>query len=273
MTLRVWSISLVKDEADVFRYTLDHLLEQELDGILIADNMSTDGTRELIHSYARRYPKLIIPLDDKEKAWFQSRKMSELARLAHERGADWILPCDADEWYRMSDGTPVGDTLRRYDPIGPNVVRASVTNYFATGRDDTSDPNPYSRMQRREAPIALGKVAFRWQDGIVIADGNHSVQIGNERLTEYEIGLEMRHIPYRSADQFAKGVVNGYAAMKATGWKDDRGGHWWLYGRHLDANGEEGLRDWWREHFYFPIPEREAKLIHDPIPLRTMVRA
>lgn len=269
---KVWAICLVRDEADVFSFTLDHLLEQELDGILVADNMSVDGTREMIHDYARRYSKLVIPLDDKVKAWFQSAKMSELARLASVYGAEWVLPCDADEFYRMSDSTPVGTALRNC-PTGLDVAHAKVTNYFATGRDDASDPNPYSRMQWREAPIALGKVAFRYRDGLVVNDGNHSVEHNGVRLQDYEIGLEMRHVPYRSAEQFAKGVVNGYEAMKATGWTDDRGGHWWLYGRHLEANGVEGLRAWWREHFYFPTPESVERLTHDPIPLATKVMA
>lgn len=267
--LKVFAVGLVKDEIDCLPYTIEHWLTQELDGILLADNMSDDGTRDVIHDYARKYPSLIHPLDDKEIAWKQSAKMTELSRRAAKRGADWIIPFDADEWWRGINGHPVGEILRT---CPHPIVGAKIWHYFATELDDLREPNPYKRMTwRNKEPSGLHKVAFRWQDGVRLEAGNHSLHRGGDRLMDYEYGIEMRHFPYRSAEQFLHGIENGYAALKATGFSRDYGGHWWMYGEHLDKAGPESLKQWWRDHFYHKRPE--DTLTYDPLSLLPQVLA
>lgn len=260
---KVWAVGVVKDERDILPYTLDHWLTQDIDGVLIADNLSDDGTHEIIQEYHRKYPNFIHPMMDREVAWYQARKMTELARVAASKGAQWIIPFDADEWWRGIGHHTVGEILRN---CPHPIVGAKIWHYFATELDDPREPNPYKRMTwRNKEPSNLHKVAFVWRDGVRLEAGNHSLHFGNDRLMDYEYGIEMRHFPYRSAEQFLHGVENGYAALKATNLPRTYGGHWWMYGEHLDKAGPEGVKQWWRDHFYHKRPE--DTLIYDPLSL------
>ena len=45
MDAKVYAISMMRDEADVARHVCLHLAEELVDGIIVADNLSTDCTR------------------------------------------------------------------------------------------------------------------------------------------------------------------------------------------------------------------------------------
>src|SRR5258706_10050034 len=86
---------LVKDESDVIADTVAHLLSQ-VDEVIVADNLSTDGTRDLLETMP------VTVIDDREVGYYQSAKMTKLARLALSHGHEWVVPCDADEvWYSL----------------------------------------------------------------------------------------------------------------------------------------------------------------------------
>ena len=76
----VWGITLVKDEVDIIEITLRHQLDQGLDGIIVADNCSTDGTAELLRELAGTLP--IFVTTDGWRAHYQGVKMSLLASMA-----------------------------------------------------------------------------------------------------------------------------------------------------------------------------------------------
>src|SRR5690242_17110689 len=101
-----YAITMVKDEADIVATTVGVMLEQ-CDGVIVADNNSTDGTRDLLADLARQHKTLTV-LDDPEVASYQAKKMTNLAHFARERGATWAIPFDADEywvcgWGRFAD--------------------------------------------------------------------------------------------------------------------------------------------------------------------------
>lgn len=52
-TERVWAIGMMRDEQDVAKAVIEHLAEECVDGILVLDNRSTDGTRDELEE-ARR---------------------------------------------------------------------------------------------------------------------------------------------------------------------------------------------------------------------------
>ncbi len=253
--MTVWAISMCKDEADVIAGTLRHMAEEDVDRILVADNLSTDGTRDILHDLARELPLTV--LDDTNPAHYQSAKMSNLAAYAGQEGATWIVPFDADEiWvYR---GERLGIELRASTA---EVVTGELFNHFPSAIDPPGDDPFDTILWRDRKPAPLPKVAFRYKDGAVIHDGNHGVTLPYD--PERAAGIEIRHFPYRSAEQFVRKARNGAAALRATDLPLDVGAHWRGYGDLLDSGGPEVLHDVFRTYFWNLSPA-DAGLVRDP---------
>jgi len=248
---------MVRDEADVIAGTLRHMAG-EVDWLLVADNGSTDGTRDILEDLVDELP--LIVMDDPDPAYYQSAKMSALAVRAAAAGATWIVPFDADElWYSAH-------RIRDVLPGQPEPIAiARLFNHLATAVDEP-DPDPFRSLVWRQATSApLPKVAFRWEPGAVIAQGNHGVYLPSGGVGIPS--LEIRHFPARSAAQFTRKGVNGAAAYRATDLPDSEGAHWRSYGRLVDQRGEGVLGDIFREHWWYLSPV-DAGLVRDPAPYR-----
>jgi hypothetical protein len=243
--LTVFGVSMVRDEADVIAGTLLHLAD-EVDFLLVADNGSVDGTREILAELADTLPLKV--LDDPEVGYFQSRKMTALAEQAAGMGATWIVPFDADELWVYRGGR-IRDELARKKA---DVVTAELFNHFPSAVDPEGT-DPFVTIEwRQPKPAPLPKVAFRWREGAVIHQGNHGVTLPGP--THEGHGLEVHHFPYRSADQFVRKARNGAAAYRATDLPPEAGAHWRSYGDLLDRYGPQALEDVFREHFWALSP-------------------
>lgn len=258
---------MMRDEEDVAEHVLMHMIDEGLDGIIVAENLSVDGTREAIYranEYAEaKGVQFEVHFDD-EPGYYQSAKMTHLADIAHERGAHWIVPFDADEiWFAHRDR--LGVILRDMDKQ-TNIVQAPLLNHFETILDE-NDPLAFRRMVWRQAhPAPLFKVAFRWKKGCVVEQGNHSVTLEKPKIGANH-SIEIRHFPYRGFEHFKRKARNGAAAYAATDLPVDMGAHWRSYGRILEESGEEALREVYNTYFRFTVPS-EMGMTHDPAPFR-----
>ena len=98
MNMKVFGVTLVRSEADIIALTLRYHLELGLDGILVLDNASSDGTDKILERLAREDDR--IRWSRHEGEFQQAELTTGLAREAFQAGADWIVPFDADEfWY------------------------------------------------------------------------------------------------------------------------------------------------------------------------------
>lgn len=262
----VVGLAMVRDEADIIAGTITHMAG-EVDALVVADNRSIDGTREILHKLATDLPVPLEVVDDLDPAYYQSVKMSALAaRVAEQHGRDlWIVPFDADElWY--SNAGRIRDVLAGL-PL--NVAEAALFNHFRTALD-VDDPDPFRSMVWRTAePAGLGKVAFRWRPGARIEQGNHDVHLPDDVLTGMRSSglLALRHFPYRSPDQFVSKAHNGAEAYALTDLPADIGAHWRAYGEMLTRYGPDYVRGVYGEHFYYRSPP-DRGLVLDPAPYR-----
>lgn len=247
---------MARDEADIITATVTHMLTQ-VDHVLVADNLSSDGTGEL----AAAAGATVVP--DTDPAYWQSDKMTALAAVARSGGADWVVPFDADEVWHTRSGQRIGDYFTTLD--APIAV-ADLYDHWSTGADDTTLTDPVRRMcWRSVARSGLPKVACRTAPDLTIHMGNHSASY--ESPTGHMAGeLVVRHYPYRSPGQLIRKARQGGAALKRTTLHRSIGSHWRRYADLLDREGEDALTDLFWQSFHFPDPAA-AGLLLDPAPV------
>jgi glycosyltransferase involved in cell wall biosynthesis len=240
----------------VIEYTVRHLLAQ-VDHIIIRDNISKDGTRQIIEGLKS---DRITLQHDGVIAYIQSKKTTAMAKEAHEMGFTWVLPCDADEIWYAPEGRRIGDFL---DGIAPDVRMASAQLFnHLPSAEDSDDPNPFKRIgwrQRQHAP--LGKICARTGIDLVIHQGNHGAYVDGSGLTVG--GLVVRHFSWRSEEQYLRKIRNGAAAYAATNMDETIGAHW----RMFDGAEDEAIRAHFRQWFFSSSPRSDNTLIFDPTPI------
>ena len=267
---RTVGVSMVRDEEDIIGATVRHLLGQ-VDAVLIADNRSIDGTRDVLADIEREHPGRLVVVDDPDPAYRQSEKMTALATRARlDLGADWIVPFDADEWWYSPFGR-IADVLAGLAAQWL-VVPAPLFDHVATGHDpDVVDPT--ERLGWRCVfPNPLPKVACRWRPDLVIAQGNHDAYY-NGGATRFEELLVVRHFPYRSVEQVVRKVRNGAEAYSAAGNTIPAtfGQHWREWGQLLETWGPPAIDELFHRWYWRADPTAPdtvdglPALIFDPV--------
>lgn len=268
--MTVFGITMMKDSGDVVRGVIEHMA-QEVDHIIVADNMSTDGTRPILNELATRLPLTII--DDSVEAYYQSSKMTALAKIAADMGAHAIVPFDDDEIHFSHLGR-IRDALA--DMPRGSAVSIPLYNHLVTLVDDPEESDPFLRIQWRQRHAgALFKVAYAWSPEIIIDMGNHGLSrrnddgeiVPHDGLNYIDAGMEIRHFPVRSKEQFVRKALNGGRALEATNLSQDTGAHWRGYKTIHDTHGIQALHDVFDEHWRYTAPW-ESGLVLDSAPYR-----
>ena len=203
--MRVVLTLLARDEADIVDACVRHHLALGLDHVIATDHRSEDGTTDILESYRRdgtltllREPGEIL----EQAAW-----VTRMARLAAtEHGADWVVNCDADEFWWPRSGT-VHELLGAVPPrLG--VVRGMWRHFVP--RPGGGDP--FERMIVRRRPSAdladpfhaQVKVAHRAVSDVVVSKGNHDAEGTGLRLVREWFPFEVLHFPIRSREQLER---------------------------------------------------------------------
>ena len=86
---------LVRDADDVIGSNLQFHLHAGIDHFIVMDNLSTDGTREILRAHERQ--GLVTYIHQPDDTFAQARWVTAMARRAYDEGADWVINNDADE--------------------------------------------------------------------------------------------------------------------------------------------------------------------------------
>jgi Glycosyl transferase family 2 len=237
-----------------------HLLGQ-VDAIIVADNGSTDGTREHLYDTFGDDERVWVK-DDDDPAYFQSRKTTALAQDALAAGHSWVVPCDADEIWYSPDGRTISDYIAGLAP-DQHIVKVPLFNHIPTARD-SGMKNPVKRIgyRKRERGV-LPKVACRLHSSLVIEAGNHGARYDGAALAGS--GLTIRHFSWRSPSQFLKKIRNGVEAYAQTDLPEGIGTHW----RMWEGVSDEAIVDHFHRWFFSERPDEDDTLIYDPAPVET----
>lgn len=253
--MKVFGICMCRDAEDIIGYIVEHMIA-EVDHVIVADNLSQDKTREILESFGSS----ITLLEDNNPAYEQSIKMTNLAMVAKKLGAEWVVPFDADEWWYSEQGR-LADVIRDNNYC---INIAPLLDHVPTGVD-SADPNPMKRIGwRRANKTPLHKVACRVTNDLTIEMGNHNATYTIHKPTYGRGLLEVRHYPYRSAEQFVDKAVVGAMALEMTDLPYEMGEHWRSYAQIAKDSGPDALKDVFRKWFWSANPAQEG-LVFDPI--------
>lgn len=178
------AVSTVRNEADIVASTIRHLLAEGVDLVLVADGQSSDGTKDILEALRKETHRLSWYVDSlpyhRQPFW-----INWLAAEAASRGAAWVIPFDADEYW-IAPGRTLAEAINA-QPEDVGVLCAPIFQHHdAEHRETTPKPFP--------------KVAYRWCETARIRAGNHGVD-GVPGREVWDV-LQVREIQYRGFEHF-----------------------------------------------------------------------
>jgi Glycosyl transferase family 2 len=197
---------LARDEADVVDAQIAFHLNAGVDFVIAMDNLSRDGTTEILESYARDGHLFLIREDSEYLQ--QAEWITRMGRLAAtEFAADWVIHSDADEFW-----WPRGESLK--DVLGSiperyGIVRALLRQFVPRPDDGQSFADRMNVRLSAAAPINDPRSLFRPNLKVIHrADPGVEVSIGAQRLIGSPFvplrgwyPVEFFHFPIRSLAQ------------------------------------------------------------------------
>lgn len=191
---------IARDEADIICESLRFHLEHGVDFAIVTDNGSRDGTRELLAELERAFPRALTVLDEPSPTFEYRPWMEHMIGLARDRGAAWVLPTDADEFWFAADGR------YRTDFQGPaTLVTAHWRNMVPVEGADWRAFTHSGEMHVYDTwtpKLAVRTEGFKW-----IAQGAHQAYV-TPYVARESTNLCLYHYPIRSYAQFERKVVN-----------------------------------------------------------------
>ncbi len=261
--MKIAAVLGAMDEIDLIGPAIAHLRAIGVDHIVAIDGGSTDGTAEVLAREAGEgfdlMPSADIGYDGAEAEMRSAARAVERARRA---GADWVLFCDADEFWLPATGR-LKDTRALADAEALAVARFNVPRLADGGALPVpATPDGYAGLllyapgggrratqarARRDpdapwiAGVPADKVMVRPEAATTTGAGHHSaLGAGGRRLaTTRPQDLVIAHVPFTTEARFARKVANIAAAVAASGdrWGPDAAWHW---RRWLEAAAREG---------------------------------
>jgi hypothetical protein len=213
--------------------------------------------------------------------------MTNLASMAKDNGAQWVIPFDIDE-IRHAHGKTLQEAFELLDQDGVDVYKALYTNHSITEFDQPGT-SPFHSMQWKWNLPTNHKSCFKFRDGdsfVRISNGNHLVQhngwdiganvktvlddYGHDKIIFGPQLLEIRHFQWRSLDHFIKKILNAYESCKALGPGADlyNGAAWAEHFIIYESEGLDGLVKFFQKNVL--VTGGTGSMINDPAPIKEL---
>ena len=190
--------------------------------MVIVDNASVDGTRDIIQKCQREGPPYRITLlDEPDFSYRQSERMTALFHKVQAAfRADVILLLDADEFIACHSRIDFEQRALWQIP-SHGVGFLGWETCVISGLDSPPGfdvPRTISWKRKQvDKGLPFRKAVIRADgdpmEGLVIAQGNHYCTWPARLEMSYELPIPLLHFPVRSFDQFVSKVVVGWMAV------------------------------------------------------------
>jgi glycosyltransferase involved in cell wall biosynthesis len=215
---------LVKNEADIIKYNLDHHLSSGVDKVIVMDNNSSDGTRDILESYQK---DLVSIIDQPSNSYYQSVWVTEMNKLAKRMGANYIINADADEFFYNTNNLKDEFLSDHYQGINVDVINIGLQ--YKDGKESFPKDNILTINKNFN-----GKgIRLKWPTTFMyktqpydcnVHQGNHMVD--GATPIRNSIGTVIYHFPYRSKKQFIDKIKNGIKVLSNSNLPAGQGYHW-----------------------------------------------
>lgn len=209
-------VMLVRNELPILPYTIGYHSLMGVDRFIVMDHLSDDGTSELLLRMSAKYD--IVVHRQESPMYLQSEWTTSMAREAYTLGTDWVIPCDADEFWLPSSGD-LKDTLKTV--MGFDAVRARWQQCVPV--HGVEGPF-YNQTLFRQDPI-FTKTLFRSSPEALVDMGNHTA-LHATTVKGSEDSLRLVHYQYRDVEALYNKYVLGGQAIELSGFPSATGYHW-----------------------------------------------
>jgi len=258
------STILVKNEIDIIELAIQHQLKSGVDYIIATDNMSTDGTFEVLQEYKRQ--GVLHLIQEKDQDYSQAKWVNRMGKIAFDSyDANFIMHTDADEFWHSEAGNlkyelvkyplidairvPIKNVLLAFDDFKESFPTDSkyIVEHPLISNNLESDSKINSMFLYEYEPNVLYKVKHKYRE---VSAGNHNLLNYKNFLIRKSSDISVYHFPIRSKKQFFDKVIQGGKA----------------YERNLALNKSIGWhwRRWYEMHKNNSLEEEYLKLIISP---------
>jgi glycosyltransferase involved in cell wall biosynthesis len=188
------------NQKDYIAQTLDSFLMQKTNfkfQVIVGDDCSTDGTREIIKEYAEKYPDIIKPILRGKNIGAYNNSMDVYSRVMTE----YIAICDGDDYwcdeYKLQKQVDFMDAHPEYTLCyHPAKMVYENENRRPTiiGKSKRENPQPYYELLKGNN-IPAGSVVYRFKclkddflnrpDDIYPGDWYNHIVVGNQGKIGY----------------------------------------------------------------------------------------
>ena len=194
--MKIFSILVFKNEVDILQYTIDKALVWS-DYILIVDNMSNDGSWELINKIYQNNPKILIWGQYGGEFTNTIRQMvfNHYQRLMHY--GDWICRLDADEIYIDNPK----DFLTALPATCDCIYNKSFQFYFTEKDYEYELANGYQNFDERLKYYLPNHSEIRFVKYCPYSYWLQNMDWPHSRLYPAAMCIRLKHFQYRSINQ------------------------------------------------------------------------
>ncbi|GGF55510.1 hypothetical protein GCM10007301_13940 [Azorhizobium oxalatiphilum] len=220
--MRIASISLVKNEADILEGFVRHNLHF-VDRMYLIDDRSTDNTPEILRRLTAESDRVQVLEDGWTGAFHQARRTTGALHLIRQADDwDFVLALDADELICASERAVFEADLAA---IPPGMAGAFAELRYLAGPDDNLDlVDPLARLHWT-LPCDTSAIFKSIAPRAMLDDASLAFSEGNHHLISHGAGVPtfilphvpLAHFAIRSVDQIAIKCLKHYVGWRSRG--------------------------------------------------------